>query len=112
MSGLFFAKQVSADFVANDKFWGYECTLYFMCQKVFLHAVDDGDGLHFIKRIYPENSVNEYNEKMGICHIQLKNYGILGKLSNINKPTFFTQYDDSLYRPVATDTLSFDCERK
>ena len=102
----------SADYIATDKFWGMECKYYIACKRVYLHAHDSGEGLHAIRTAYPENTVDEFNKEMGVCHIKLQS-GLVGQLFALfDDQKFYSKLDDGTYRDVSIDTLSFDCIRQ
>ena len=84
-SVIFFAahSQVYADYIANGKFWGVECSFVIMCNKVFVDAVDAGQGLHTIRTLYSEGTVDEYNSSAGVCHVKLEPSGAIGWVLNL-----------------------------
>ena len=101
----------SADYIATDKFWGMECKYYIACKRVYLHAHDSGEGLHAIRTTYPENTVDEFNKEMGVCHIKIDK-GLFGGLFKIfTTKGFYTKLGDGTHRPVSIDTLSFNCSK-
>lgn len=107
--GLLVPNSAEADYLATGKFWGLECKYLIACKRVYVHAIDAGNGLNSIKTEYPNGSIDEFNSELGICHIRVEK-GIFGGLLNIfSTRGFYTKLDDGTHRPVSIDTLSFDC---
>ena len=102
-----------ADYLANGKFWGHECRFVIMCNKEFVDAVDAGQGLHTIRNLYPEDTVDEFNSSEGVCHVKSKPSGAIGwalSFFGYGPAQFYKSQDDGSYKAVDIETLSFDCQ--